>query len=82
MNSALRSPSSILRRVSYPVEAFRFKLVPRELAPPLFQGERDGLWQPPDLFDQVNACPADQFNYVHKVAFARDPGKFIVAGRV
>ena len=54
MKGAPHSPARILRRVAYPVEPFGFKLVPRELPPPLLNGQRDRLWQRPDLFGQVN----------------------------
>ena len=61
MKGALHSPASILRRVAYPVEPFGLRLLPRQLPPPLLQGERDCLWQQPGLFDQVNERQADQF---------------------
>lgn len=61
------SPSSILRRVAYPVEPFDFKLLPRELPPPLLKGNWDGFWQQPGLFEQVKDRAADDFKYIHKV---------------
>ena len=65
MKGASLSPASILRRVAYPVEPFRLELVPREFSPPLLKGQRDRLWQRPDLLGQVNDGQADQFKCIH-----------------
>jgi hypothetical protein len=60
MKGAPHSPSSILRRIPYPVEPFHLELVPRKSQPPLLKGERGGLRQPPGLFDQLNNSQADK----------------------
>ncbi len=52
-------PSCVLRRIAYPVEAFGFELVSRDLLLPLLTGHRYSLWQQPDLFEQVNNSQAD-----------------------
>src|SRR5512142_1177271 len=65
------SPSSIPPRVAYPVEPFGFELLPRELPPPLLKGNRDGFWQQPGFFEQVNDRPSDEFACIHKVVFAQ-----------
>jgi hypothetical protein len=52
--SVQHSPSSIFRRIPYPVESFCFKLAPPGLLSPLLKRKRDILWQQPGLFDEVN----------------------------
>jgi hypothetical protein len=74
VSGAFHSPSSILRRVAYPVEPFDLKLVLRELPPPSLMGEHDSFRQQPSLFEKLSDHPEDYFKYIHKVGFLRVPG--------
>lgn len=67
--AAVDSSPKVLGRVAQAVEPFCFNLVPRELLPPLLKGERDRLWQEPDLSGQVEDCQADKLWNIHKVSF-------------
>jgi hypothetical protein len=71
MRGALHSSSSILRWIAYPVEAFGFALVLREVVALVLKGECDRAGQPPGLFNEVNDHPEDQFRYIHKAGFVR-----------
>jgi len=46
--------ANIFRRIPYPIQPFGLDLLPRELAPSLLKGHRNGLRQQPGLFDKIN----------------------------
>ena len=62
-----QSLPEIFRRVAYPVEPLGFKFVLNQQPPPLPDGIRDGLREQPDLFEQLDGCHANEFQYVHSV---------------
>lgn len=60
VKGALRSPSCVLRRIAYSIEPFDLKLPARDSPPPLLKGQRDGLWQQPGMFSQVDDRQANK----------------------
>ena len=58
---------TILRRVAYPIEPFRFEFVPDDLSPPVLAGIGERSGKQPGLFNQVDDCQANDLQRSHRV---------------
>jgi hypothetical protein len=52
-----------------PVKAFDFEFVKDRAVLSLPGGIRDGFWQQPDLFGNMNYGQPDKFEYIHNFPF-------------
>ena len=64
-HNGVQSLSQIFVRVTYPVEPFGFEFVSGHPMPLVFNSERNGLRQQPDLFGKLGNGQADEFQSVH-----------------
>jgi hypothetical protein len=59
------SLSTVLVRVTNPVETFGFEFVEQELLSPMLHGIRDGLGQPTDVFQKLAQGQAKMIDHIH-----------------